>query len=109
MQQTSQSSNSADNPEYSSMERDSIALFKRILEGRKEMHDYVTSTLKFGGYNYRQLCSIFEITTITVSFFENDKIVIDSPQKTIIFENNKLNVYPNDETRKARSSSQQSL
>jgi len=93
MQRTSQSSNSSDNPEYSSMERDGIALFKRILEGRNEMHDYVTSTLKFGGYNHRQICSIFEINTITISFFENDKIVVESPQKTVIFENQKLYIH----------------
>ncbi len=72
------------------MEREGIALFKRILEGRNEMHDYVTSTLKFGGYNHRKICSIFEINTCTISFFENDRIVVESPQKSIVFENQKL-------------------
>lgn len=75
------------------MESDGLALFMRILKGRNEMHDYVTSTLNFGGYNHRQICSIFKVNTITITFSENEKIVVDSPQKVIVFENQKLYIH----------------
>jgi len=79
--------------DYSRMEREGINLFKQIIEGRNEMHDYTTSTLVRGGYNYRKICEIFKINTITVKFYEGERVCIESPRKIIFFENQKLHLY----------------
>ncbi|HTJ50049.1 MAG TPA: hypothetical protein VL443_11380 [Cyclobacteriaceae bacterium] len=79
--------------DYIKMKREGINLFKRIIDGRNEMHDYMTSTLIRGGYNYRQICEVFKINTITVKFYENDKIRVESPQKIVLFENQKILIY----------------
>ncbi|MBA4058665.1 MAG: hypothetical protein C0490_28370 [Marivirga sp.] len=84
-------SNSLD--EYALMEKKGTALFRTILKGRNEMHDYVTCSLQRGGYNYRQICSIFKVTNITVTFFKEGKIVVESQEKNILFENQKLYIF----------------
>lgn len=79
--------------DYIRMIREGINLLKRIIEGRNEMHDYMTSSLAFGGYNYRKVCEVFKINTITIKFYKDDKICIKSPQKIIVFENQELQMY----------------
>lgn len=81
------------NHEYAHMKKEGTQLFHHILHGRREMHDYVTTSLERGGYFYRRICEIFHVNTIRVKFYEDDKIRIESPQKIIMFENNTLHVY----------------
>lgn len=93
MLSTKQFYNSVDLLEYALMEKEGKVLFKGILEERNEMYDYVTRSLQRGGYSYRQICAVFKINNITVKIYEEGKIVVKSPQKIILFENQKLYVF----------------
>jgi hypothetical protein len=81
--------------EYFRTYYEAIHLFADMLKQRRELFDYLTTSLKQKGFHYRSISRLFKMHAFTVDFPGTDCVRVEGMDKTIIYKRGTLKVFCN--------------